>query len=192
MANGMGGRGSTRAAILVPTSRDGDGAGRARARGGVVGDLVFFLNHETQETHEKKIVWLRFVWEGEVPPEPQTWSPRAATVTERDEHEHEVGRSGASFGVQLTGVSFGTSDALRGHSVVRRNTRNLLILVAGIVLQVLCVFSPAFRLFRPPSSAASRKPSCHTVFFRARPLRSVPAAAADNDSTLPASVWRDR
>jgi hypothetical protein len=28
-------------------------------------------------------------WEGEVPPEPQTWSPRAATVTERDEHEHE-------------------------------------------------------------------------------------------------------
>ena len=47
------------------------------------------MNHETHETHEKKIVWLRFVWEGEVPPEPQTWSPRAATVTERDEHEHE-------------------------------------------------------------------------------------------------------
>ncbi len=87
----MGGRGSTRAAILVPTSRDGDGAGRARARararGGVVGDLVFFLNHERHETHEKKIVWLRFVWEGEVPPEPQSWFSRTATVTERDEHE---------------------------------------------------------------------------------------------------------
>jgi hypothetical protein len=56
--------------VLDPLSRDG--AGEVRAQCCVVSEMLlrFFEPRKTRNT-QKKIVGLRFVWDGEIPPEPK-------------------------------------------------------------------------------------------------------------------------